>query len=412
MKIAVVVGTRPELIKTWSVLKAMRNHADLQSLLIHTGQHYDYEMSKIFFEELSIQKPDYYLGVGSATPIQQTSAIMTGLEAVLRKEIPDILLVQGDTNTCGAAAIAALKAEIPVGHIEAGCRSFDRTMPEEINRVMIDAIATLLFAPSTTAYQNLMQEGSSPSRSFLVGNTGADSLKEGLRLIENKPSEFDGKYCVATIHRANNTEDRSRLREILQGMAALAIPTIFPVHPRTSKMIETFGLADTLENGMVRRVPPAGYLGFLKLMQNASLVITDSGGVQEEAAMLGKPTLTMRENTEWPETIWAGLNRLVRADATAIVSAATSALRRPPASVPDLYQDGAGERIVDRIIKCRDEGALKNSPFNMIELGYPTVGISSFSDDNALMPFDRNGNLTSKQEGKRFLTRRYRPLRP
>ena len=407
MRIGLIVGTRPELIKTWSVIEEINSRESLELVLIHTGQHYDYELSKVFFEDLSIREPDYYLDVGSHPPVIQTIRIMEKVAEVLSKESLDILLVQGDTNSCMGAAISSIQNGVPVGHIEAGCRSYDRTMPEEINRIVIDSISNILFAPSETAYHNLMAEGCEPIRTHMTGNTALDALEEGLRLTERHDALYDAPYAVATIHRASNTDNKERLSEILTGLSNLPMRCIFPIHPRTQKMIDEFGLEKQVQSSL-ELIKPVGYISFINLLKQSSLVITDSGGVQEEAVLLGKPTVTIRKNTEWPETVWIGRNILVTAQASDIISSSEEILERSKSEQTDLYLGNAGKRIVDAIVHASKENLLefKETPLN--EMGYPELRLETDSDDY-IVAFDEEGYPVTKK-GKRFLVKGYRPL--
>jgi UDP-N-acetylglucosamine 2-epimerase (non-hydrolysing) len=308
-----------------------------------------------------------------------------------------------------AAALSAVQSEVPVGHIEAGCRSFDKTMPEEINRIVIDAISNLLFAPSTMAHRNLMREGHEPKRAIMAGNTAVDAINEGLRLLEGK-GEYSGEiYSVATIHRAGNVDVKKKLAKILMGLSSLPLKCIFPVHPRTRKRIAEFELESIIDNEILNLVNPMGYLSFLNLMKHARLVLTDSGGVQEEASLLGKPTLTLRDNTEWPETIWFGNNRLVRADAEAIRKAAEDALSVEPLPATEIYLEGAGRRIVNAIMESHKNGKLRYKPLEMARLGYPILGLTDVEEGEVLLAFDESG-FPADSNRKRFLVRRYRQL--
>ena len=410
MRIAVVVGTRPEFIKTWSVIKAIRNRSDMDLLLVHTGQHYDYEMSQAFFEDLSIEAPDYHLGVGSHPTVEQTTSVMNRLAEVLANEMVDILLVQGDTNSCMGAAVAAVQMGIPVGHIEAGCRSYDTTMPEEINRIVIDSVSSLLFAPSAIAHSNLLRQGCEPDTIVLAGNTSVDALEEGLRLLGDGVDTIERPYAVATIHRAGNTDDKNRLEQILLGLGSLPMRCMFPVHPRTKKKIEEFGLGKSVKESQLMMVPPMGYLTFLNVLRHSNLIVTDSGGVQEEAALLSKPTLTVRNSTEWPETAWAGFNLLVPAVGSKIAEAARRLTQAPDAEPKHLYESGAGERIVDAIADRHRRGRLAKELINMIDTGYPILKLSDSVEGKVLMSFDKSGFLSSRQNGKRFLLEVYREL--
>jgi UDP-N-acetylglucosamine 2-epimerase (non-hydrolysing) len=410
MRIAVVVGTRPEFIKTWSVLKELDTRDDVDSLLIHTGQHYDYEMSQAFFEDLSIKEPDYYLDVGSTTTVQQTTKIMQGVSDVLQKEEIDILLVQGDTNSCAGAALATSQMNVPLGHIEAGCRSFDRTMPEELNRIIIDSIANLLFAPSRTAFHNLMMEGSDPNRTFNAGNTALDALEEGVKHTEKYPSKYDQPYAIATIHRVGNVDKKDRLYEILIGLSKLGVKCIFPVHPRTEKMIAQFGLEHLVDSQQLELIKPVGYISFINLLKHSSMVITDSGGVQEEAVLLGKPTITIRGNTEWPETVWVGGNILVEAKSAKIQDMAKRMLSKKY-DQKALYLGGAGKRIVDIIVKKHKSDELRFVPSNLKLTGYPEFRLAKVRTEPIIATFDEHGYL-SEDEGNRFLVKGFKPLKP
>jgi UDP-N-acetylglucosamine 2-epimerase (non-hydrolysing) len=408
MRIGLIVGTRPEIIKTWSVIEEINSSEKLELILIHTGQHYDYEMSMVFFEDLSIQEPDYYLDVGSHPPVIQTIRIMEKVADVLSQESLDILLVQGDTNSCMGAAISSIQNGVPVGHIEAGCRSFDRTMPEEINRIVVDSIANLLFAPSETAYHNLMMEGCDDSRTFMTGNTTLDALEEGLRLTESRDIPIETPYAVATIHRAANTDDRERLSQILKALSKLPMTCIFPIHPRTEKMIETFNLNDIV-HGSLEITKPVGYVSFINLLKHSSLVITDSGGVQEEAVLLGKPTVTIRRNTEWPETVWVGLNELTKAKAADIISSSELIMKRTETKQDNLYLGSAGRKIVDVIVNAHNKNELVYKEVSLIDRGYPELQIKE-SREGHLIAFDERG-YPVRENGKRFLVKGYRPLK-
>lgn len=284
--------------------------------VLHTGQHYSYEMDKVFFEQLELPLPRYNLDVGSGSHAEQTGKIMAGVEDVLVKEKADVVLVQGDTNTVLAGALAASKLHIKVGHVEAGLRSFDRTMPEEINRVVADHVSDYLFAPTEPSRNNLLNEGIADGKIFVTGNTIVDSVFQNqeiagrkVKILEDlglKPKE----YFLVTAHRAENVDNKERLGEILKGLEMVkvefSLPIIFPVHPRTRKMIKSFGL----EFDGIRAVDPLGFLEFLQLEANAELALTDSGGVQEEACILGVPCVTLRDSTERPETLSIGSNVL------------------------------------------------------------------------------------------------------
>jgi len=407
MRIGLIVGTRPELIKTWSVIEEINSRESFELVLIHTGQHYDHEMSKVFFEDLSIQEPDYYLDVGSHPPVIQTIRIMEKVAEVLSKENLDILLVQGDTNSCMGAAIASIQCNVPVGHIEAGCRSFDRTMPEEINRIVIDSFSNILFAPSDTAYHNLMAEGCDPTRTHMAGNTALDALEEGLRLTEASEVQYDTPYAVATIHRASNTDNKERLSQILEGLSNLPMKCIFPIHPRTQKMIQKFGLECQTKSSL-EIIKPVGYISFINILKHSSLVVTDSGGVQEEAVLLGKPTLTIRKNTEWPKTVWVGKNILVNALSSEIISSAEVILARSKSIQDDLYMGNAGQKIVDAIFHAKEERLLEFKETPLIKMGYPELRLQTSSEEY-IVAFDERG-FPILENGKHYLVKGYRPL--
>ncbi|MFW9975820.1 MAG: non-hydrolyzing UDP-N-acetylglucosamine 2-epimerase [Candidatus Thorarchaeota archaeon] len=410
MRIAVVVGTRPEFIKTWSVVKEIKRRSNLELVLIHTGQHYDYEMSQVFFEELSLEKPDFFLEVGAQPVVEQSTAVMKKLSDVLLREKIDFVLVQGDTNSCLSAAIVTAQLRIPLGHIEAGCRSFDRTMPEEFNRIVIDSIANLLFAPSEVAFQNLMREGHTRNRVLLAGNTAVDALNEGLRILSSPKEGLEKPYCVITIHRAGNTDNPARLSEILKALRDLKMKCIFPIHPRTRKMIKEFDMEDLLLSSNLEIIAPLGYLSFLNLIRNASLVLTDSGGVQEEAALLSVHTITIRENTEWPETVWAGINHLAHADAREIIQIADTIQKNSKPQIGSIYKGDAGKNIVDLIVSRMLNEEMEYKIPDMIKSGYPILGLVDRDDSSALMRFDKNGKTIFEGKAKYSIIEKYRPL--
>jgi UDP-N-acetylglucosamine 2-epimerase (non-hydrolysing) len=318
--ISIVLGTRPEIIKMAPVIRACQ-HAGADYSVLHTGQHYSYEMDEIFFKELELPRPQYNLDVGSGSHAEQTAKIMTGIEKIYLADKPDIVLVQGDTNTVLAGTLAASKLHIPVGHVEAGLRSFDRRMPEEINRIVADHIADYLFAPTELSKQYLLQEGIGEKKIYVTGNTVVDAVFQNRTIAQKKSFLLEElgiephRYFLVTVHRAENVDEKSSLEGIMNGLSQIAkiydLPVLFPVHPRTQKMMKEFGInADGIS-----LIPPVGYLEFMGLEANARLILTDSGGVQEEASILGVPCVTLRENTERPETITAGANMLAGTDA-------------------------------------------------------------------------------------------------
>lgn len=316
MKIVSVVGARPQFIKCAPVSRTIRKQHE--EILVHTGQHYDPEMSDVFFEELDIPKPDYNLGIGSGTQGEQTGKMIIEIEKVLLKEEPDIVLVYGDTNSTLAGALAASKLHIKVAHVEAGLRSFDRTMPEEINRVITDHISNILFCPTDTAVMNLKNEGITEGV-YNVGDVMVDALKYNQRIAENKSTILQDmslnpkEYLLATVHRASNTDNKENLSSIVEAFSDSKETIVFPIHPRTRKCLKEYNLWEkVLKNTKV--IPPVGYLDMLKLESNARKILTDSGGVQKEAYMLGVPCITLRDNTEWVETVEEGWNILAGAD--------------------------------------------------------------------------------------------------
>ena len=316
MKVATIVGARPQFVKAAVVSRAFRSHTSIEETLVHTGQHYDDRMSKVFFEQLEIPKPKYNLGIGSAPHGEQTGRMLRDIEAVLVDLAPDSVLVYGDTNSTLAGALAAAKMHIPVLHVEAGLRSFNRRMPEEINRIVTDQLADLLFVPTDTALINLCREGICPDRIHQVGDVMYDAaLYYGAKAEQHSPvlSDFrlvGGEYALATVHRAENTDDLGRLRVICKTLARLTeqLPVVLPLHPRTRKMLEHHGLLKELRQVYV--ADPIGYLDMLMLEKNARIVLTDSGGVQKEAFFFQRPCVTFRDETEWLELVDLGWNRL------------------------------------------------------------------------------------------------------
>ncbi len=353
MKIINVVGARPNFIKIMPLLKAMKKNRSLTPVLVHTGQHYDYNMSEIFFKHLNIPKPDIFLGVGSGAHGQQTGMIMRGFEPVLEKEKPDLVVVVGDVNSTLACCLTAVKLHIPVAHIEAGLRSFDRRMPEEINRVVTDSISQYLFTPSSRDDQNLIREGIPKSQIFCVGNIMADTLLYHVKQIKaHRKNLLSAKkdYAVLTLHRAGNVDHPqifSHLARILRKLSE-SIPIYFPVHPRTRKQIKKFSLTHYFKDP-IHLLKPLGYLEFLKLYSQAQLVLTDSGGLQAETTLLNIPCLTLRENTEWTITLTHGTNALAGLDEKKIFSQVHKILKGQwKKRKPIPFWDGStADRIVD-----------------------------------------------------------------
>jgi UDP-GlcNAc3NAcA epimerase len=343
VKILTVVGARPQFIKAAPVSRVLRQRNE--EFLLHTGQHYDDAMSDLFFRQLGIPAPDRNLDVGSGPHGAQTAAMLAGIEAVATEYRPDGMLVYGDTNSTLAAALAGAKSHIPVAHVEAGLRSHDRRMPEEINRVVADHVSTLLLCPTQTAVTNLAREGVTEGV-HLVGDVMLDAFQQHIEIAERTCRILDdlglkrGGYALLTIHRAENTDQPDRLRSILAGVASSGIPTIFPVHPRTRGVLD----AGVPEN--IRVIDPVGYLEMLQLEANADVIVTDSGGVQKEAYFAGRPCVTARDSTEWTETVEAGWNVLVGSDSAAIAAAMRTF--RPATERPPVFGDGhAAERVVE-----------------------------------------------------------------
>ena len=310
-----MVGARPNFIKLAPLSKELRK--SFTEIIIHTGQHYDYEMNRIFFEQLKIPEPDYHLGVGSGTHGYQTGEMIKRIEEVLLKEKPDLVVVFGDTNSTLAGAIAAVKLHIPVAHVEAGLRSYDRQMPEEINRVLTDHCSDLLFCPTKRAVENLKREGITEGV-YLTGDVMVDAIYQNIKIAEKTSKILDTldvrprEYYLATVHRAENTNDPDRLKNIINAFYEIE-NLVFPCHPRTEKFLKIYGLWDRLCEH-VKIIKPVGYLDMLILEKNAKMIITDSGGVQKEAYIFKVPCITLRETTEWLETVEDGWNVLVGAD--------------------------------------------------------------------------------------------------
>jgi UDP-N-acetylglucosamine 2-epimerase (non-hydrolysing) len=360
LRIINVVGARPNFMKIAPVIDEMRRRpARIEPLLVHTGQHYDESMSDSFFEDLRIPRPDINLGVGSGSHSEQTARVMIAFEQVLLRHPADWVVVVGDVNSTMAAAIVASKQSVRVAHVEAGLRSHDRTMPEEINRVVTDALADLLLTPSRDANENLLREGAAPEKIRFVGNVMIDTLyrnlerARGSQIIERLNLE-PRHFCAMTLHRPSNVDDKATLSGILDAIEVIGkrLPIIFPIHPRTRDRIDQFGLGDRVRNQRsLVLTEPLGYLDFLHLYSNSRLVLTDSGGVQEETTVLGIPCLTLRPNTERPITVTEGTNRVVGSDPEIIKREALAALEQPSpvARAPELWDGHAAARIVDAI---------------------------------------------------------------
>jgi UDP-GlcNAc3NAcA epimerase len=347
MKIVTIVGARPQFIKAAAVSRKLR--ARHEEFLVNTGQHYDYEMSGIFFDGLELPQPDANLGIGSGSHAYQTGEMLKGIESVLLSERPDYVLIYGDTNSTLAGALAAAKLSVPIAHVEAGLRSFNRRMPEEINRIMADHVSSLLFCPSDTAVRNLAAEGISENV-CLVGDVMLDILNWARqRIAKDKTGVLERfgvqekRYLIATVHRSENTNEVERLSGILNTFNALDETVLFPVHPRSRKVIKEMGFCPAPH---VRLIDPVGYLDMVALVGSARMVLTDSGGLQKEAYWLGVPCLTLRNETEWVETVESGWNVLLGSQTEKIIDAVRTF--SPPDRHPALYGDGAAaDKCVD-----------------------------------------------------------------
>jgi UDP-N-acetylglucosamine 2-epimerase (non-hydrolysing) len=365
LKVINVVGARPNFMKVAPVVEAMRRRpAEFAPVVLHTGQHYDERMSAAFFRDLGLPAPDVHLGVGSASHAQQTAAVMQKFEPVVLEQKPDWVLVVGDVNSTLACALVCSKLGVRVAHVEAGLRSRDRSMPEEINRLVTDQLSDLLLTPSEDADRNLLAEGIPAERVRFVGNVMIDSLFKQLKSagssrVREELEVAGGDYAVVTLHRPSNVDEPRVLGGILSALTRISkhLPVVFPIHPRTRKNLGEFGLlGGVAEGGRVRLVEPLGYLDFLRLYSGARLVLTDSGGIQEETTALGIPCLTLRENTERPVTVELGTNRVVGNDPVRIVAEAEEALARDgqeePPRAPPLWDGHAAERILDALTEA------------------------------------------------------------
>lgn len=369
MKVIHVVGARPNFMKVAPIIRAMEEYpGKFTQLLVHTGQHYDNTMSELFFHDLELPRPDVNLEVGSGSHAWQTAQVMLRLEPVLLEHRPDLVVVVGDVNSTLASALVCSKLGVKVAHVEAGLRSFDRTMPEEVNRVVTDQIADLLFTTEESANENLLLEGIPPKRIYFVGNVMIDTLVRLLPKAENRPILRElglmkdnqlssvSRYMVVTLHRPANVDNPETLREILAALSEISrdVPVIFPIHPRTRQRIADIRLDTT--DVSYRLLNPLGYLDFLALLRHATLVLTDSGGVQDETTYLGVPCLTARPNTERPVTISHGTNRLVKSDRCSLIKASLSILNSTSQplfgrSIPKLWDGAAAKRIVQILAK-------------------------------------------------------------
>jgi len=363
MDVISLVGARPNFVKIAPIIAVMSEYPHrFGQKLVHSGQHYDYSMSQVFFEDLNLPSPDIYLGVGSGTHAEQTGMVLIEFEKVLLREGADLVLIVGDVNSTLAGALAAAKLHIPVAHVEAGLRSFDAYMPEEINRLLTDDISDYLFAPSQDACDNLRKEGIAEDKLFLVGNVMVDSLLRSKKKADesgilSRLSVLKGGYSVLTLHRPENVDSKEKLQEIIAAVMEVSrrIDVVFPAHPRTQKKLKEFGLFDALSKTSHRilMIDPLGYLDFIKLEMDAKFVITDSGGVQEETTVFGVPCLTVRNNTERPVTVSQGTNILVGEDGRKMVEEAFNILDggSKKGRCPELWDGLASQRIVNVLLQ-------------------------------------------------------------
>ena len=359
LDVLAVAGCRPNFVKLAPLIRAMDRRPSLRPLLVHTGQHYDHALSDVFFRDLDLPEPDVHLGVGSGSQAVQTARVLEGMERVLLDRTPDLVLVVGDVNSTVAAALAAVKLGIPVAHVEAGLRSFDREMPEEVNRMVTDSLSSFLFVSEPSGVENLRREGADQAEIHLVGNVMVDALLINLEKISSSGvlerwGLEPGTYGVLTLHRPDNVDDREVAAGVVAGLLEVQreLPLIFPVHPRTRERFERMGLWDELDRAAgLLPVEPLGYLDFLGLVRHAALVLTDSGGLQEETTALGVPCLTLRHGTERPATVSEGTNRIVGKDPERIATSAREALANGSSGrAPDLWDGKASERIVDVLL--------------------------------------------------------------
>ena len=370
MKIVTVIGARPQIIKAAALSRAIKEHfkKEVNEVIVHTGQHYDDNMSQVFFDELGIPQPDYNLGVGSASHGVQTAKMIEGIEEILLKEKPDYLVLYGDTNSTLAGAIAASKIHVPIVHIEAGLRSFNKSMPEEINRICCDHCSTLLFSPTATGFKNLIKEGFNPDnkRRFTIDNPGIyhcgdvmyDNSKYFANIADTKSQILDKEglrgtgYMLCTIHRDNNTDQPERLNAIFKALLKISEckMVVLPLHPRTSKLLNTNlekDLYDKITNNKnIKILPPASFLDMIVLERHAQMVVTDSGGVQKEAFFFQKPCLILRSETEWKEIVECGAAVITDADENKIIDSFNNFVENPPHKFPEIFGDGKAAEFI------------------------------------------------------------------
>ncbi len=359
-KIISVVGARPNFMKVAPIHKAFLRYGDkVKHMICHTGQHYDEKMSKVFFDDLELPKPDFYLGIGSGSHAEQTAKVMVEFEKICIQEKPDLVLVVGDVNSTIACSLVAAKLHIKVAHVEAGLRSFDREMPEEINRLLTDAISDYLFVTEKSGLENLKKEGVSEDKVFFTGNVMIDSLvnyfpKAEESNIHNEYKLEKGNYILVTLHRPSNVDSKEYLQKLIHLLNTVSEKRklIFPIHPRTKSNMQKFGL-DSLLSENVILTEPIGYVDFLSLTKNAELIITDSGGIQEESTYMGVQCITVRDNTERPSTVDVGTNQLIGTNLEEVEKAALKILsgEKKKGSIPELWDGKAAERITEILVE-------------------------------------------------------------
>ncbi|MDL4839762.1 non-hydrolyzing UDP-N-acetylglucosamine 2-epimerase [Aquibacillus rhizosphaerae] len=353
MKVLTVVGARPQFIKSCMLSKEMKSNLQTSEVIVHTGQHYDDNMSSIFFEQLNLAKPDYYLGVGSHTHGKQTGTMLVELEAIMMSVKPDVVLVYGDTNSTLAGSLAAAKLHIPIAHVEAGLRSYNKKMPEEINRLITDNLSNWLFCPSPSAAENLKKEGIEKGV-YVTGDIMYDSVLYFKNIALQTSTILEDlsltkkKYYLATIHRAENTDDPDRLKSILKALQKLEMDVVLPLHPRTKSKLITFNYSHLISSSHIKIVDPLNYFDMLTVASQAQLILTDSGGLQKEAYMLEVPCITLRDETEWVETIHSGWNYLTGADTKKIIESVKTI--EIPQKYPRLFGDGTTSKKINEIL--------------------------------------------------------------